>query len=189
MANTCSTEYRVLGPKKQLDRLWNVLNGLLDANKCDLSDLVKTIDADSSIGCRGYITSIDREPEEGAITIWQDTAWREQQDVRCLLEEKFPGIKIYFYDEEFGCDWCATNDTEGTVFGFNWVVDAFGETDYFETLDQLAGHVNKCCAAKYPELSPAEANEDSIQNLLDMICEIDEDEICSFYHVAREAGF
>lgn len=189
MANTCSTEYRVLGPRKQLDKLWNVLNELLDTNKCDLSDLVKAIGTDSPIHCRGYITSIDRDLDGDEITIWQDTAWCEQRDVRHLLEEKFPGIKVYFYDEEFGCDWCATNDTEGTVFSFNWVVDAFGEMEYFETLDQLAKYVNERCAAKYPELSPAEADESSIQDLFDKICEIDEDEIYFFCHVARNAGF
>lgn len=186
MANTCSTEYRVFGPKKQLDKLWKVLNGLIDTNKCDLFDLVKAIDADSLINCRGYITCIDREPDEGAITIWQDTAWQEQQDVRRLLEEKFPGIKIYFYDEEFGCDRCVTNDTERAVFSFNWVVDVFGEMNYFETLNQLAEHINERCAVKYPELSPAEADKDSIQDLFDRICKVYEDEMCFFYHVERE---
>lgn len=186
MANTCNTEYRVFGPKKQLDKLWKVLNELIDANKRDLSDLVKTIGGDSSTYCRGYITSIDREPDGDAITIWQDTAWCEQQDVRHLLEEKFPGIKIYFFDEEFGCEWIATNDLNKAVWEYDWCIDAFGETEYFASLKDAADYINKCYMDKFPELSPVEATEESINDTFEKIMEVDEDENCYLYHVSRE---
>ena len=52
--------------------------------------------------CRGDITSYSLE-NETSLMIWQNTAWGEQEGVRKIIEEKLPSIKVYFQEEEPGC--------------------------------------------------------------------------------------
>ncbi len=187
MANTCSTEYRVYGPKEQLDKLWKILNKLLDVNKCDLRNLVEAVGSDyRTTPCRGYITAIDQDAEEGAVVIYQDTAWCEQKDVRYLLEQKFPGIKIYYIDEELGCESYTTNDMTGEVFNENWILhEQHLGTEYCKTLEEVAKYVNEQVISYYPELSPVEPTEESIQNAIDLCDELDEDNEFYLVHLGR----
>ena len=64
--------------------------------------------------CRGEI--LDYNLDGNVLTIYQDTAWCEQEGFRECIEKKYPSIKVYYRDEEPGCGVYYTNDSTGKYF-------------------------------------------------------------------------
>lgn len=182
MANLCSTEYKIIGPKGELDKIDAVLQCITKKGEYGLSDLVKALNGDpSKICCRGEITDFMYWGDE--ITIWQGTAWREQSDVRHFLEQCFPGISIYYWDEEPGCDWFASNDVNKVVWDWEYILDdSASGTEYFNSLEEIAEYINKT----YNPKKRAEPNEDSIWDVMEQVKQSGDGELYILHQFYRE---
>lgn len=155
MPNWCSTTYIITGDDKEINELYNIIEGMQnskpqtesDFGNMWLGELVHRLGFDpKSHRCRGEITFAEIR-EDGNLEIWQITAWREQEGVREVICEKFPSLTVYFADEEFGNEWFVTNDTEGTFFDFRYIVEIGNENDseyeYFTCAESAAEYVER----------------------------------------------
>ena len=154
MSNTCFTTYKVVSEnKKDVGKLYKILrrlmkrktplvpNGWYEA-KSWLGCLVKALGGDpQKIHCRGTITHF--EMEDGVLSIDTETAWNEQSETRHFIESCFPGMKIYYQEEETGCERFYTNDFEGLFFKDRYYLDGFDDNEYFETLEEAAKYVKE----------------------------------------------
>ncbi|MBO7428119.1 MAG: hypothetical protein J6T28_09085 [Paludibacteraceae bacterium] len=133
MANTCSTTYICVGDPKEVSELHQLLeaNGdttiysLLESMGVDFDYLDKR-----GLRTRGTITYFDYDGE-GKLTIDQDTAWCEQEGFRISIEKKYPSIKVYYREEEPGCDVFFTNDMTGDYFPERFLLDSDDVYEYF----------------------------------------------------------
>lgn len=113
MSNTCFTTYKVVSEnKKDVTKLFKTIkrldgrktplvkNGWYDP-KLWLGCLVKALGGDpNKVYCRGTITFY--EMEDDVLTLHTETAWAEMSETRHFIESCFPGMKIYYIEEESG---------------------------------------------------------------------------------------
>ncbi len=71
------------------------------------------------------------------------TAWCEQEGVRQAIQTKFPSIKVYYIEEEPGCDVYYTNDNSGDFFPEKYLLDGEEVYEYFETIEEVSEFVNE----------------------------------------------
>ena len=116
--------------------------------------------------CRGDITSYSLE-NETTLMIWQNTAWGEQEGVRRIIEEKLSSIKVYFQEEEPGCELYATNSF--THFPERYLLDSYEEPLYFVDIEEAA----KCVADIVGH--SVEPSVEAIDLALDDFLEVQED--------------
>ena len=154
MSNTCFTTYKVVSEnKKDVTKLFKTIkrldgrktplvkNGWYDP-KLWLGCLVKALGGDpNKVYCRGTITFY--EMEDDVLTLNTETAWAEMAETRHFIESCFPGMKIYYIEEESGCEIFNTNDSEGIYFKDRYYLDGFEESEYFETLEEAAKYVKE----------------------------------------------
>lgn len=128
--------------------------------------------------CRGEIMGF--EMEEGILTIWQDTAWCEQEGVRYSIEQKFPSIKVYVLCEEPGCEIYWTNDMEELYFPDNYFLDCYEEQMYFKTIEEAAKYVGSLVGHE------VEASISTIERALEDYVEVrqeNDEEVFYCFHV------
>ena len=118
--------------------------------------------------CRGEIT--DFSLDGNVLTINQQTAWCEQEGVRLIIEQTFPSIKVYYMEQESGCEVFCTNDASGEYFPERYFLDSFEDWEYFETLDEAAKFVSKIIGHE------VEPSADAIDKALDDYVEKHEEE-------------
>ena len=118
--------------------------------------------------CRGEIVDYSLEGE--ILIITQITAWCEQEGVRRIIQEKFPGIKVYYREEEPGCEVYYTNDTTGNYFPEAYFLDSYDEQQYFETIEEAAEKVTEIVGCT------VEATVNAIQEALEKYVEQKEGE-------------
>ena len=154
MSNTCFTTYKVVSEnKKDVTKLFKTIkrldgrktplvkNGWYDP-KLWLGCLVKALGGDpNKVYCRGTITFY--EMEDDVLTLHTETAWAEMSETRHFIESCFPGMKIYYIEEESGCEIFNTNDSEGIYFKDRYYFDGFDDSEYFETLEEAAVYVKE----------------------------------------------
>ena len=154
MSNTCFTTYKVVSEnKKDVTKLFKTIkrldgrktplvkNGWYDP-KLWLGCLVKALGGDpNKVYCRGTITFY--EMEDDVLTLHTETAWAEMSETRHFIESCFPGMKIYYIEEESGCEIFNTNDSEGLYFKDRYYLDGFDDSEYFETLEEAAVYVKE----------------------------------------------
>ena len=154
MSNTCFTTYKVVSEnKKDVTKLFKTIkrldgrktplvkNGWYDP-KLWLGCLVKALSGDpNKVYCRGTITFY--EMEDDVLTLNTETAWAEMSEARHFIESCFPGMKIYYIEEESGCEIFNTNDSEGIYFKDRYYLDGFDDSEYFETLEEAAVYVKE----------------------------------------------
>ena len=99
--------------------------------------------------------------EGDILMISQSTAWCEQEGVRRIIQEKFPSIKVYYREEEPGCEVYYTNDTTGDYFPETYFLDSYDEQRYFETIEEAAESVSEIVGCT------VEATIDAIQEALE----------------------
>lgn len=152
MSNTCFTTYKVVSEnKKDVTKLFKTIqrlekrktplvkNGWYDP-KLWLGCLVKALGGDpNKVYCRGTITFY--QMEDDVLTLNTETAWAEMSETRHFIESCFPGMKIYYIEEESGCEIFNTNDSEGIYFKDRYYLDGFDDSEYFETLEEAAKYV------------------------------------------------
>ena len=161
MPNWCYTSYAVEGPKEQLQKLSDLMDhvasmpqpGLIknDFGSSWLGNLVSALGIDPlsqpELRCRGEYYNVDLN-QLGYMTFDTMTAWCEADGTRHLIEEKFPGVHLYFISEEFGCNYWETNDVEGKYFSERYYFraenfDDENDGNYYETLPELIEAVEK----------------------------------------------
>ena len=154
MSNTCFTTYKVVSEnKKDVTKLFKTIkrldgrktplvkNGWYDP-KLWLGCLVKALGGDpNKVYCRGTITFY--EMEDDVLTLNTETAWAEMSEARHFIESCFPGMKIYYIEEESGCEIFNTNDSEGIYFKDRYYLDGFDDSENFETLEEAAVYVKE----------------------------------------------
>lgn len=152
MPNWCDTTYKCVGDLKEVRELHEILERMSERKEpihpngfgtLWLGELVSELGYDwEKYQCRGEITGYDYDGE-GCLTIFQQTAWCEQEGVRQAIEKRFPSMKVYWREEEPGCNLYYTNDQDGEFFPERYLLDGEGDYEYFETLEDLSEYVNK----------------------------------------------
>lgn len=160
MPNWCYTNYVVEGPEEQVCRLNELLNslaampapGLVENGFGSnwLGNIVAALGVDpfktpGVFRCRGEFLYVEMG-SDGLLRFDTFTAWVEADDTRHLIEEKFPGVKLWYISEELGCEYWATNDIDGRYFSekyyCNFNVDGdCVEDPYFQSFEELADYV------------------------------------------------
>ena len=178
MPNWCDTSYKCVGDPKKVRKLNSVLkymekrktsilsNGF---GKMWLGNLVYKLGGNwEELRCRGEIT--DFSLDSNVLTINQQTAWCEQEGVRLIIEQTFPSIKVYYLEQESGCEVFCTNDASGEYFPERYFLDSYEDWEYFETLDDAAKFVSKIIGHE------VEPSVDEIDKALDKYVEEHEEE-------------
>lgn len=151
MPNWCATEYKCVGDLKEVKALHKVLKYIdkrktsivtNDFGKWWLGNLVTKLGGKwQDYPCRGKILSYSLDGD--VLLITQMTAWCEQEGVRRLIQEKFPGIKVYYRVEEPGCEVFYTNDNTGRYFPEIYFLTSNEEDLYFKTIEEAAERVSE----------------------------------------------
>ena len=173
MPNWCDTTYKCVGDPKEVRALHKILK-YIDRRKTTivrngfgkwwLGNLVTKLGGKwEDYCCRGEITSYSFDGD--VLEITQYTAWCEQEGVRRIIQEKFPSIKVYYREEEPGCEIYYTNDTTGSYFPEAYFLDSYDEQRYFETIEEAAESVSEIVGCT------VEATIDAIQEALEKYIE------------------
>lgn len=145
MANWCTTDVTVTGPKEQVEKLYKIMRELTERKDTTSSDgwgtstwygnLVTAFGGEwEKVYCRGHFYNLMYE--NGELSWSDEFAWREPYEVFDFLREKLPEIDIRFYAEEPGCDYLVTNIPDFAHF----VSDFNCEWEYHDTLEELLAH-------------------------------------------------
>lgn len=183
MPNWCYTSYAVEGPKEQLQKLSDTMTRLAAMPSPGLiengfgsswfGNLVVELGVDPltqpNFRCRGEYYNVDLN-QSGYLTFDTMTAWCEADDTRYLIEEKFPGVYLYFISEEFGCGYWETNDVEGKYFSerYYFIAEDFNDYydgNYYDTLSELIEAVERAIGAS--GLQTFEDCDKALQNYRD----------------------
>ena len=173
MPNWCDTTYKCVGDPKEVRALHKILK-YIDRRKTTivrngfgkwwLGNLVTKLGGKwEDYCCRGEITGYSFDGD--VLEIIQYTAWCEQEGVRRIIQEKFPSIKVYYREEEPGCEVYYTNDTTGDYFPETYFLDSYDEQRYFETIEDAAESVSEIVGCT------VEATIDAIQEALEKYVE------------------
>lgn len=173
MPNWCDTTYKCVGDPKEVRALHKILK-YIDRRKTTivrngfgkwwLGNLVTKLGGKwEDYCCRGEITGYSFDGD--VLEITQYTAWCEQEGVRRIIQEKFPSIKVYYREEEPGCEVYYTNDTTGSYFPEAYFLDSYDEQRYFETIEETAESVSEIVGCT------VEATIDAIQEALEKYVE------------------
>lgn len=155
MPNWCNTTYKIVGDDKELNALMDILNRMDNRKEPQISngfgnlwlgELINELGYDwNKYRCRGEIYGFDYE--DGIISIYQNTAWCEQEGVRDAIQQKYPSLKVYYLDEEPGCENFRTNDDSGEFFPDQYFLDSYEDPMYFENLDDAVKYVKELVGA------------------------------------------
>ena len=178
MANQSDVVYKCIGDPKEVRSLYKIINAN-DKRKTSrvkngfgtlwIGNIIDALGEDwEKLRCRGEI--IGYHIENNLLTIYQSTAWCEQEGFRECIEKKFPSIKVYYREEEPGCDVYYTNDADRNYFPERYLLNNNDEPLYFNTIEEAAEYVSGIVNQK------VEANMTAIEQALDEYEEEHEDE-------------
>ena len=130
MANICSTDITLRGPKEELDRIYSALEAVMksddhwSARLLIESGLYKTIDemSEDHLYVRGSISNLDYT-DDNTISVSQEDNWSPQLDgIKLVCEALAPNVEIVYKAEEPGCGFAKTNsdDIVGDYFVDVW---------------------------------------------------------------------
>ena len=178
MANQSDVVYKCIGDPKEVRSLYKIINAN-DKRKTSrvkngfgtlwIGNIIDALGEDwEKLRCRGEI--IGYHIENNLLTIYQSTAWCEQEGFRECIEKKFPSIKVYYREEEPGCDVYYTNDADRNYFPERYLLNNNDEPLYFNTIEEAAEYVSGIVNQK------VEANMTAIEQALDNFEEENEDD-------------
>lgn len=146
MPNWCSTDYYVLGSRKEImdlskrmERMENRKKSLINNGFGNtwLGNLVNNLGGDwENVYCRGVWMCREWNKEKNTLTFTTETAWQEMKEWRKFIESCYKTIKILYVTEEPGMGIYKTNDLDEIFFKAKFVLDYGEDVEYFETLDQ-----------------------------------------------------
>ena len=166
MPNWCDTQYKIIGKKEEVQDLYSKLQKLqnmeepLEPNSFGimwLGNLVTILTGNwNEIYCRGHIINFNLE--DGILSIETETAWGEMEEVRHFIEKVYPALKIYYYEEECGCEIYQTNDRHGQFFSSRYIFDdQDGEgMEYFDKPETLLAFASKAMRTKFQTIEELE---------------------------------
>lgn len=146
MANWALTSYLIEGSKKDLERIYNIIDNFMSGRQDPVEtgasgnwegNILKTLGATEGQLKNNYLRGFIQEYEmdEGVILIEAEEAWGDT-DFRHVLKTLMPELTIYFITEEPGCEVYITNDADGKYFPCRFYVqsciDGNYEEEYFE---------------------------------------------------------
>ena len=142
MANECFTQVRILGEKKEISKVYEMLNSLEENGKNWLGDIVDALGGNhDEVYCRGDFENVDLISET-EIGLDERSAWRPMVEVWNLLQS-IHDVEVYWVAEEGGCGYYATNDAEGKVFSERYEVYLGDSTEYFDTMEEVLKYANE----------------------------------------------
>ena len=178
MPNWCDTTYICVGDPKEIRQL----NNAIKTNNKRKTSRIKNGFGTLWIGniidqlggnwkdwkCRGEIIDFDMEKGAKKLTIYQSTAWCEQEGFRKFIEQKFPSIKVYYQDIEVGCEWYVTNDCSGQYFPGRYYLEFFDDSHMFRTIEETANYVSNLVGKTInPNLNDLQIALDGYEEKLD----------------------
>ena len=192
MPNWCTTEYYVVGSKKELsdlnekmEKLENRKESLVknDFGNTWLGNLVESLGGDwEKVYCRGQWMCRVYNKENNSLTFTTETAWKEMSEWREFIESCYKTIKILFVTEEPGCGIYQTNDLGGVFFKDKYVLDYTEDVEYFETIDQAVEFIEELIGLKIEDKTV-----NGIQEKLDEYVEKnDEEDLFFSFHEFEE---
>jgi len=152
MPNWCDTTYICEGPKRQIDQLYGLIK------KCQKGKINKIPNDFGNMWlgnillacgckdvkdkrCRGVIVDFAK-PKDNILEIWMDTAWCEQEDVRKTIEKRFPNIRVYYQDVEWGCEYFHSNDVDHKYFkDYAFIMDENDNTHSVKSESDLQNEI------------------------------------------------
>lgn len=150
MPNWCFTRYFVEGSETEITDLFNKLSSLPeradvhtnDFGKFWLGNVLGLFGADwKDIWCRGKMMNLDRQKPD-VLCFDTQTAWGDCPEVWDYVMKQYKTLKYYFYAEETGNCYYATNDKEGRFFSERYIVDQWGsDTEDYETKEEVMADV------------------------------------------------
>lgn len=179
MANTCSTYYKCVGDPSELKQLLAILEStskpflctILEKMGVNLKDL-----SEQGLGCRGSIIWYEYDGDR-ILSIDQETAWCEQEGFRRSIEKVFPSVKVYYLEEEPGCDVFYTNDPNGEFFPQRFLLDSPDVYEFFENIEDVIDYLQE----KF-HISVEEQTESGIQSAIDRYAEERDDDFWMYIH-------
>lgn len=186
MPNWCDTTYKCVGDLKEVKSLHKILKHIEKRKtsivqngfgKWWLGNLVVKLGGNpEKYRCRGEI--LEYYLDGNVLTIYQSTAWCEQEGVREIIEKTFSSIKVYYREEEPGCEVFCTNDASGEFFSERYYLNASADdSEYFQTIEEAAKYISELIG-KYvaPQKDAIDAALNEFMEQLD-----DEDSFYCFY--------
>ena len=170
MPNWCDTTYKCVGDPKEVRSLYKTIKAN-DKRKTSrikngfgtlwLGNIVDSLGEDwEKLRYRGEIISY--QLDGNVLTIYQSTAWCEQEGFREVIERKFPSIKVYYREEEPGCDVFYTNDVDRIYFPERYLLDNYDEPLYYKTIEEAAESVSEIVGHEVAQT--VEAIEEALNN-------------------------
>ncbi len=150
MPNWCDTTYKCVGDPKEVRSLYKVIQ----RNAKRKTPRVKNGFGVQWLGCIIDALGYDWEQYQfrgeishfylldNVLTVHQNTAWAEQEGFRQVIEKAFPSIKVYYREEECGCEVYHTNDIAGRFFPERYFLDSYEDPMYYETIEEAAVSVS-----------------------------------------------
>lgn len=141
MPNWCFTQYAITGNTEQLNELYTIMEKLQNMEKPLVENgfgtkwlgcLVERLGASSdSINCRGAWSDLKKD-DKSNVHFVTETAWHRMDEVETVIQEKWNEIKIFYCEEESGCEIYNTNDKDGLFFPERFIIDdESNEMDYY----------------------------------------------------------
>lgn len=150
MPNWSDTTYKCVGDPKEVRSLYKVIQRNAKRKRPRVKNgfgtlwlgcIIDALGGDwEKYRCRGEITDFSLEKDASMLTIYQNTAWCEQEGFRQFIEEKFPSIKVYWQDQEPGCDVFVTNSFE--YFPDRYFLDSYEDWEYWDKIEDAAKFVS-----------------------------------------------
>lgn len=185
MPNWCSTDYYVLGSRKEImdlskrmERLENRKKSLINNGFGNtwLGNLVNNLGGDwENVYCRGEWMCREWNKEKNTLTFTTETAWQEMKEWRRFIESCYKTIKILYVTEEPGMGIYKTNDLNEIFFKAKFVLDYGEDVEYFETLDQAIVFIEELTG-----ITIEEKTVNGIQGKLDEYVEENDEEDLSY---------
>ena len=148
MPNWAYTSYRIVGKKEEVQDLYSKIQQLqnmeepLEPNGFGnlwLGCLVTILGGDwNKIYCRGHIIDYSLD-DDSIMSIDTESAWSEMQEVRQFIQQNYPSLEIFYYEEEPGWGIYQTNDHDKRFFSFRYILDDLeGDgPEYYDDTDSL----------------------------------------------------
>jgi len=154
MPNWCYTTYKCVGDKKELKEFLKILKNNSNRKTSRVKNGFGTMWLGCIIDnfgfnwenykCRGEILDFDYDRGSNMLIINQSTAWCEQEGFRQAITQKFPNVKVYYSEEEPGCEVYGTNSFE--FFPEKYLVESYinnnDDVRYLESLDSLHSYIS-----------------------------------------------
>lgn len=156
MPNWCTTSYVAVGDRKQVKRLYKMMDTLQKMEEplvengfgsSWLGCLVKKLGKDpKKVYCRGDWSNL-KWRDETSFSFDTEHAWSRPQEVEELILSKFPDISLYFLEEELGMGIFQTNDSVGEYFKETVIIDSEDEGMEYFTEEEALKEVSELTGA------------------------------------------